>query len=283
METFVLTTLVALLLAVPGYLARALYFTEDFSREVLPKSLTEEIYLSLLYAIPFHIFALWFIDQLYSRGITNTYVDYEMVFGFLSGKFSPEADGATRAADNLYQYFGPIIRYFFATAGLAVVAGIGLRHIVWRLTLDVRFPSFFRYRNRWLYTFTGREWERENEKVYVVVDAMCLLGDKTRLYRGLVFGFDSNAEGDLEQIRLGLAYRGKFQESDTEFYWQEVPGSILVLKYDNIQSLNVTYIPRSSFNPNSPSFLDPVHDDPQIQSLEESSDGPASPADPVPS
>jgi hypothetical protein len=44
-------------------------------------------------------------------------------------------------------------------------------------------------------------------------------------------------------------------EIKTNFFWEEVSGSVLILKYNTIQSLNVTYIPESSFNANSPSFL----------------------------
>lgn len=285
MDNFVLTTLVALLLAVPGYFARALYFSEDFSRDVLPKSVTEEIYLSLLFSIPFHAVALWIIDQWYISGSTSIYVDYGMVFGLLTGKSSPDVGETISAADNLYRYFGPIVGYFVGTAILAAIVGFGFRRVVWRFKLDVHLPSLFRYRNRWLYTFTGREWEGSKENVYVVVDAMCLLGgEKTRLYRGLVFGFDSDSNGDLEQIRLGLAYRGKFDESNNEFYWQEVPGSILVLKYDTIQSLNVTYIARSDFNPNFPSFRNPASPGPNNPDQQnDSSGGSALPAAPAPS
>lgn len=158
MDNFVLTTLVALLLAVPGYFARTLYFSEDFSREVLPKSVTEEIYLSLLFSIPFHVVALWIIDQRYISGSTTIYVDYGMVFGLLTGKSSPDVGETISAADNLYRYFASIVGYFVGTATLAAIVGFVFRHVVWRFKLDVHLPSLFRYRNRWLYTFTGREW-----------------------------------------------------------------------------------------------------------------------------
>jgi hypothetical protein len=254
------------------------YFSEDFSKEVIVRSLTEEIYLSILYSIPFHIIAIWAIDHFYVTGRTNIFVDFEMALSFLTGRFGKEGESTSLLSDNLYQYFDTIIFYFGALVLTALVVGYVLRQAVWHLKLDVKFPSFFQYQNRWLYTFTGRD-RKSKERLYGVVDALCLLGrEKTRLYRGVVLGFDSNVSGDLEQIRLGLAYRGKFNETTKEFFWQEVPGSVFVLKYSTVQSLNVTYIPESSFNENSPSFLNlPALDQQTLAPVSQPSPAPAVP------
>jgi hypothetical protein len=214
MENIAFTTLVLILFAIPGYCVRAVYFTEDFSADVVSRSLTEEIYLAIVCSIPFHLSAVGAIDYLY----TNYYwmsvnVDFEMVLGFLSGRLGREGGGIAKEADNLYYNFGIIILYFSGLTLIAMGVGFGLRAVVWRFKLDVRIPTFFRFQNKWLYTFTGRD-RKSKERLFAVVDAMCLLSkEKTRLYRGVVLGFDSNAAGDLEQIRLGLAYRGKFKET----------------------------------------------------------------------
>jgi len=257
MDNLAFTTVVALLLAVPGYLARAAYFTGDFSKEVLPRSLTEEMYLSFLYSIPFHVVAVWIINECFARGTSSHYVDLELVLEFLSGRLGKEADGMVQLSDNLFQFYNPIVAYFGGMAATATVLGYVLRRAAWKFKWDIAIPAVFGYRNRWLYTFTGRESEYlTGEYHYVVLDVMCSLGgEKTRLYRGVVGGFDADSNGDLEQIRLALAYRGKFREPGGEFYWQNIPGEVLVLKYDSVQSLNVTRIPESKFNPDSPSFL----------------------------
>lgn len=254
MENIAFTTLVILLFALPGYVARAVYYSEDFTREVVAKHLSEEIYLAILYSLPFHVTSFLLIDWSYITFRSNIFVDLEEVVGFLTGRFSKEGDGVSSLADNLYAHASHITFYFLGVALIAGATGRILRAAVWRFKLDVRLPSIFRYNNRWLYTFTGRDM-KSKESLLGIIDAMCLLaGDKTRLYRGVVVGFDSNMEGNLEQIRLGLAYRGKFKDGTKEFYWEEIPGNVFVLKYNTVQSLNVTYMPASSFNPNSPSF-----------------------------
>lgn len=291
MENLAFTTLVILLLAVPGYVYRTVYFSQDFSKEAAPMSMTEEVYLSILFSLPFHAIAFLTIDRLYTSSIISTYVDLNIVIGALTGQYAEDAqNGRLSLADNVYRYFRWILLYLIVMTAGAAWIGHMFRKIVWRLKLDVKLPSFFRYRNQWLYTFTGRDKESK-ERLFGVVDAICLLGgEKTRIYRGVVFGFESNEAGDLEQVQLGLAYRGKFKETKKElnspeiktgFYWEEVPGSILVLKYNNVLSLNVTYIPESSFNANSPSFLIADRSD-QPSSQTGSAPVPASP-DPAPS
>lgn len=79
-----------------------------------------------------------------------------------------------------------------------------------------------------------------------VVDALVDLGEKTRLYRGVVWDFTTDETGALQDILLIQALRGKFGEDageEEEFYWQEIPGDIFVLKYSNVLNLNITYLP----------------------------------------
>lgn len=256
MGNIALTTLVILLLAVPGYMLRKFYYSEDFTGTVLPKNLTEEIYQSILYSLPFHIITVSLIDLLYHQGIISFYVDYEIVMGFLTGKVNSDSDTTARYAAVFDQYFWYIVLYFLGTAALASVCGMRLRELVYSQNLDLRWPSIFRYSNRWFYTFEGRGLQHETgEFHYTVLDVMCeLTKEKTRLYRGVVVGFDTDSDGELKQIRLSLSKRGKFTE-DGKHYWEEVPGYMLVLKYENVQSLNVTYIPESKFSLTSPTFL----------------------------
>ncbi|CUS37522.1 hypothetical protein [Candidatus Nitrospira nitrificans] len=256
MGNIAFTTLVVLLLAIPGYMVRKFYYVEEFTREVLRRSLTEEVYQSILYSLPFHFLTVLAIDALYLSGCIPIYVDYEILLRFLSGMASSDSDGVIKAAESLNRYLPSISIYFALTALLGMLCGMVLRVLVWRYKLDVRYPSLFRFPNRWLYTFTGRDWEKDDEYQYVVLDVICsLTKEKTRLYRGVIFAFETNSNGDLEQIQLGFAYRGKFKEDDRSFYWESVPGDVLVLKYDLVQSLNITRIPESKFNPDSATFL----------------------------
>lgn len=280
MGNIAFTTLVVLLLAIPGYLVRRFYFLEEFTKDVLRKSLTEEIYQSILYSLPFHLLMVLTIDALYIKGFIPIYVDYELILRFLSGMAVSDPEGVTKAADSFNRYLPFMAMYLVITATMAMTCGEVLRVVVWRYKLDVKLPSLFRFPNHWLYTFTGRDWNKDHEYQFVVLDVMCsLTKEKTRLYRGVVFGFDTNNNGELEQIHLGLAYREEFKKEDESFYWEPIPGDILVLKYDCVQNLNITRIPKSKFNPDSPTFLeDEVQDGEQSEVQATGEPSPSPPA-----
>lgn len=249
MENVAFTTLVILLFAVPGYVARTVYHTEDFTREVVEKNLSEEIYLAILFSLPFHAIAFFLIDWSYINYRSNTFIDLEGVFGFLSGRYGKDEEGMGGLADNLYAHLGHIAYYFLAMAIIAGITGGLLRDAVWHLKLDVHWPAVFRYRNRWLYTITGRARSTSRDELIPIVDAMCVLGgDKVKFYRGVAVQFTTTTTGDLQALHLAFAFRGKFEDGTDKFFWQEIPGDYFVIKYDTVQNLNITWKPRSKLS-----------------------------------
>jgi hypothetical protein len=140
------------------------------------------------------------------------------------------------------------------------LAAFGLGHlfrvIVWQFKLDVKLPWLLRYRNEWLYTLLGRDVptpsEYPNAKVYVRVEALTKIPTeeegKTRLYRGIVEGFTTEDTGALRDILITNAERGTFKQegllgAKKKFDWKPVrPGDLMVLKYSELQNLNVTYL-----------------------------------------
>jgi hypothetical protein len=243
------TTLVILLLALPGYIARAAYLTENFTREVLPTNLTNEIALAILYSLPIHFVAVTTVIHLHQHGYLSTSVNFEVVFRFLGGEYGRFGEEFSRLSYNLYEHMYRIAAYFICVILAALVTGVMLRKIVWDYKLDVKIPTLFRYRNRWLYLLTAREHLELDEPHITVVDALMELAHETQLYRGMVVGFISNEAGDLEDLYLGDVFRGKFVESaagEKQFEWQEVPGDSFVLKYREIKNLNISFLPASA-------------------------------------
>jgi hypothetical protein len=243
------TTLVILLLALPGYIARSAYLTENFTREVLPTNLTNEIALAILYSLPIHFVAVATITQLHQQGYLSANVNFEVVFRFLGGEYGRDGEEFSGLSSNLYEHMYRIATYFLCVMAAALLTGFLLRKIVWEYKLDVKIPTLFRYRNRWLYLLTAREQLDLDEPHITVVDALMELAHETQLYRGMVVGFISNEAGDLEDLYLGDVFRGKFFESatgETTFEWQEVPGDSFVLKYREIKNLNISFLPASA-------------------------------------
>jgi hypothetical protein len=243
------TTLVILLLAMPGYIARSAYLTDDFTRDVLPTNLTNEIALAILYSLPFHFIGITLVTHLYLSGYITTNVNFDVLFRLLAGQYGNDGAEFSRLSNNLYQYVHRIAAYFFCILLAALLSGILLRKIVWNYKLDVRIPTLFRYRNRWLYLLTGREQLNLEDPYITVVDALTELGSTTQLYRGMVVGFTSNENGNLEDLYLGDTFRGKFAELASGgklFEWHEIPGEFFILKYADIKNLNISFIPASA-------------------------------------
>ena len=243
------TTLAILLLAMPGYVARSAYLTDDFTRDVLPANWKNEIALAILYSLPFHFIGVTIIAHLYLNGYLSANVNFDVLFRLLAGKYGKDGAEFSPLSNNLYQYIHRIAVYFICILLTAELFGIFLRKIVWNYKLDVRIPTLFRYRNRWLYLLTGRDQLHLEDPHITVVDALTELGPSTQLYRGLVVGFTSNENGDLEDLYLGDTFRGEFVESasgEQLFDWHDIPGDFFILKYEDIKNLNISFLPVSA-------------------------------------
>ena len=118
---------------------------------------------------------------------------------------------------------------------------------VWNQEWDVKYPTLFGYRSKWLYTLFGRgKVTGTPGKDYLpYADVIVELGEKTRMYRGVVSEFTTDETGTLKDLLLSAALRGKFEEveeGENKFYWAKIPGDCLIIKYSEVKSLNVTYV-----------------------------------------
>src|SRR5690606_12977095 len=141
---------------------------------------------------------------------------------------------------------------------IASLLGKLLKVLVWENHWDLKHPSLFKFGNTWLYTLTGRG-KRTNpnfkNEIIPVIDALAELGGKTRLYRGIIFDFNTDDTGSLQEIFITEARRGKFIPDETEpektvFMWEKIPGDIFMLPYKTLINLNITYFdPKNTQTP----------------------------------
>lgn len=244
-----LTTLLILLLSLPGYISRIFYFSGDLNKSILPTNIKDDIASSIIFSFPIHLIGIFFVEHLhYLFGVLPD-INFKIILQIISGHLLDENEQSKNILDNLYSNIHWIISYFFLIILLAGGLGKLMNYLVWKLEMDLKFPSLFKFGNQWLYYLTGRGSQKtkkkENKEIIPIVDAMADLGEKTRLYRGVLFNFNTDNSGSLREIFLKLAVRGKFEE-DTKtrknvFYWEEIPGDIFILPYKSIINLNITY------------------------------------------
>lgn len=122
-----------------------------------------------------------------------------------------------------------------------------IRWFIKATRLDGTF-EFLRLENKRYYLFGGHDW-KEGDPEGVVVAATIELANKGYLYLGVLdsFGFDN--DGKLDYLILSSAARRDIgqdkpstenDESDGRFY--TIDGDSLVLKYDQIKTLNIQYL-----------------------------------------
>lgn len=249
MENIALTTLVVFILAMPGYVARSAYHSGNLTGAVLRRSIMNDLVWTIMIAMPIHAIGVFIVEHLHELWDLIPDINFEATFRLLTGEYGPESVLLTDLIGNVYQNSHYITAYVLFLLLLSLGLGLWLRKLVWELQLDLRFPHIFGFGNLWLYRLTGRNRlaaTPRGEEVIPVVDALVDLGEKTRLYRGVVWDFTTDETGALQDILLIQALRGKFGEDtgkEEEFYWQEIPGDIFVLKYSNVLNLNITYLP----------------------------------------
>lgn len=255
MTNIAFTTLVVIVLAFPGYIFRACYFADTFTRQVLPRSWTDDIAKAILYSLPFHVVGILLFEFLQHHGWIKHTLSFEVGFRILTGDYGESpANNEYRLANlvrTLYDNSRYLLSYYaFAVIG-ALVVGHALRSLVWKLELDVKVPVLFGFRNPWLYTLMGRgQLPVPHSQILVWVDALTdeptEVPGKTRLYRGLVSGFTTEESGALRDIILTAARRGKLKTrkgKEPEFLWQPInPGDFFVLRYAEIKNINITYL-----------------------------------------
>lgn len=255
MANIAFTTLIILLLAAPGAIARASYFSHEFTRQVLPRNWTDDIARAILWSIPFHFVGAAVVEFLQHCTQWRTTMTFLVMFRLLSGEYDGQLEPIVA---RLYEN----AKYLTAYYGLMVLFAFGIGHlfrwVVWRWEWDIRWPKVFAFRSPWLYTLMGRGKlpVQANERILVYVDALTDLpanvSGRTILYRGLVSGFSTNEDGTLQDILLTGAYRGKFDHPQgwvarlcgdkPAFSWQPIePGNFFALRYSEIKNLNITY------------------------------------------
>lgn len=271
MPDLAFTTVALVILVFPGYLFRSFYFSNEFTRHLLPKSWTEDIAKAILYSLPFH--ALWVLifELLHHSGLLYSSLTFEILLRLVVGQYAPspsDAHSFGKIAGELFSNKWLISIYYLLVLASSAFAGWGLRQIIWHNELDIRFTSL-KYKSDWLYKLLGRgQLDGVSHKdiatwVDALTDQETEIRGKTTLYRGIVAGFTTESDGNLRDLILVSARRGKFSTNENGKYvfeWESVPGDYFVLRYASIRNLNITYFSKSSVESNfeSPSPEPPV-------------------------
>src|SRR5687768_5685229 len=88
MPNIAFLSLLYLLLAVPGFLYRSIYLSGEFTRNLLPRSWTDEIGKAILISVPFHLFWIGIFQLAQFLGITHHTLTLETVLRLMAAEYA---------------------------------------------------------------------------------------------------------------------------------------------------------------------------------------------------
>lgn len=146
--------------------------------------------------------------------------------------------------------------YFVLTNGIALASALLWRGAIQRFELDRtgnRFAGLARGDAPWYYLFSGLDHPSDDAIDGAMIAAVVEFKEGSFLYSGLLDDYQVNADGQLDRLMLVQAQRrrlesdrrfdadqGTFVDESGRFY--PIAGDVFVLRYDEIKTLNVTYL-----------------------------------------
>lgn len=225
-----LSAALLLILSLPGIIARRVYLSFPFAKRYAITSIADEIALSVIPALLLQFVMMEMVEYL-----TSYRVDLVLLGDLLTGS----ARATAAAFANLEQRLVPIAVYNLVLWSLAVFSAWFLRNAVVKYRLDLRFRPL-RFTNEWYYFLTGREWDHQpGDIALVMVDAFAAVGNETFIYSGRLDSYKLGRDGNLDYICLTNTRRWA---SPNAFAPVAIPGEALVLRYETIANLNISFV-----------------------------------------
>jgi len=238
--------LIYLLLAVPGFLYRSLYHSGEFTRNLLPRSWTDEIGKAIIYGVPFHALAIVISHYLQVFGFTHRSLTMESVIRVLAAEYSIPGNSFHEIFTQFDDNIGFVSCYYLGVLVTVFFAGRYARKLVWGNEFDVKFP-WLRYRSEWLYRIMGRgvlkgvPMKDTGAWIDILSEQETQIPGRTMLYRGLAAGYTTKENGALRDIILTDASRTDGEKENGVVKWKQIPGKFLIMSYGKVRNMNITY------------------------------------------
>ena len=223
-----LSSVFIILGVLPGIVFWNSYLSGKFPRQIRGTSPVAELALYVFLAVPINAGALWVIRD------DPRALKLDTVLEILIGK---AGDNLSQVASLEGSWRFTVVSYLLLII-VCYVAGSLLRRLVWALRLDARF-RLLEMKHGWYYLLQGRLPGVPRE-VLPYADILVTHPEGSRLYRGLVTAFEPMDTGEIKELVLQDAQRGKGRGK--RFKWADVPGNQFILLGPTIHSINMRYV-----------------------------------------
>ncbi len=238
-----------LLLVSPGFFYLAALHSGSYSRLNFSKSIPNQIFISLIPNLIIHSFGLVLINK-----YSSYTVDLSVLYGLMNGSKDLNKEQFQIISDSFLMFSF----YIFFTNVLGAVSGKLTRVSILKFGLDLKFRAL-RIHNEWYYLLYGKildfpEVPGSSDDIdYIQIDALVLVGDQKVIYKGFLDRFYLDKDQGLDRVVLYFVFR-RFLEADeskadknkeggilNDERYYEMPGDFLVIPYDKIINMNISY------------------------------------------
>jgi hypothetical protein len=246
-----LGTIIIIFLFSPGIIFRIAYLNGPYSKQNFKSSPVDELFWSIIPAV-----FIQFTGVLFVETFTPYSINLETLFYLIVGNASDKIN-----FPYIKEALPGFLTYSFLTFVISGALGFGLRSLVKKLRLDLKY-RFVRYNNDWYFLFSGLLLEfpgmpGDTKDIEVIqVDALTKTNEGNVLYSGYLLDFFLSKTEGLDRLYLTSVYRRAFKDdiNDDEYVsggldekafdkrYYKMPGDIFVISYDQIINLNITYI-----------------------------------------
>lgn len=236
-----LSTLVLVILLIPGFLFRRFYYSGEFSREYFKQNFSDLILPSLILSGIINTFCYSII---YVLGFHSDAIP--AISTLLSG--TTDSSRVSEAINTLFLEFYPGLSYFLFAGLIGAFAGFFGKYLVRTYKLDRRY-KLFRFQNEWHYLFTGEILDFQDIQgsaktaELTFVDALVNTSEGSVIYSGILSSYVLSSSTGIDRIYLSdtrRRYLKNDDQNDPERYY-DMPGDFFVIFASQIINLHITY------------------------------------------
>jgi len=237
---------IIIILLLPGLLFRKSYLSGEFSREYIVEDFFELLVNSLIPSFIFYVIA---IPIIYIFGYAY---NIQHFLALLSSDKSLINDALINIEDNKSAIFifNTIINICAYTFGFCA------KKIVLKGNLDTKF-STLKFDNIWHYLLTAKFILFKRSQIELTEDsiedidityifALVNVGNTPIIYNGALVDYELSTDGSLDLLYLKNVKRKVLHLSEnndqTQEDFKDIEGNILILKYQNIINLSISFI-----------------------------------------
>lgn len=233
-----LGALVLIVILLPGISFRKGYFSSEFSNQYTIKEF-------------FQLFGNTFIPSILLYLAATPFAlaaGYSYDFKTLIGLISSNDDLLPNAVIKVEEFKVQIIYFQLLINSSSFAIGYYLKNYLVSSSTDSK-NEFFRYKNIWHYILSAKFIDFERSQISLnsnkvediditYIDALVNVGDAVYIYNGMLVDYQLGSEGHLDLLIIKDAQRKLIGKKR----FKDVDGHVVVLKYDTIINLNLTFI-----------------------------------------